>query len=386
MKISKRSDVDAFLVMDIMHEAAMLERQGRSIIHMEVGQPSSGAPKEALKQLYDQSLTQNLGYSVALGLPDLRNEIANLYKKRYKLCIDPERVIITSGSSAAFILTFISFFNEGDKILVGEPGYPSYKNIIKSLSLVPELYPTTLEDRFQLTPSSIEKSSSKGILVASPANPTGISLKRSELKSLIESAQKKSMTFISDEIYHGLNFNGSDVSALEFNDEAIIINSFSKYFSMTGWRLGWMIVPSIYTRKLEKLTQNLFICPSHASQLLGLFTMKSSMNFNKKVDEYKVNRDMLMLNLPKLGFSEIVEPDGAFYVYANISKFNYTSTILVQKILKEAGVALTPGNDFDSARGNKTIRFSFARSSCEIEEAISRLTDWYEKYKATLLL
>ena len=251
--------------------------------------------------------------------------------------------------------------------------------------MVPELYPTTFEDRFQLTPNSITKSSSQGVLVASPANPTGISLQRSELKLLIETAQTKNMTFISDEIYHGLNFNGSDVSALEFNDEAIIINSFSKYFSMTGWRLGWMIVPLIYTRKLEKLTQNLFICPSHASQLLGLFTMKSSVDFNKKVDEYKVNRDMLMRNLPKLGFSDIVKPDGAFYIYADISNFNCTSTILVQKILKEAGVALTPGNDFDNARGHKTIRFSFARSSCEIKEGISRLTDWYEKHKKTLL-
>ena len=284
MKTSLRSDVDPFLVMDIMQEAALLERQGRSVIHMEVGQPSSGAPREALQQLYDRSLVDTLGYSVALGIPQLREKIAEIYQKRYKLRIDPQRVIITSGSSAAFILVFTAFFDVGDKILIGEPGYPSYKNILKSLNLKPELHSTTLKDRFQLNLESVLQSESSGILVASPANPTGLALRRNEFRSLIECANKKKMTFISDEIYHGLNFNGSDVCALEFDDNAIIINSFSKYFSLTGWRLGWIIVPSSFTRTLEKLAQNLFICPSHASQLLGLFVLNSSVNFDHKVE------------------------------------------------------------------------------------------------------
>ncbi len=380
MKSSNRGDVDPFLVMDIMQEASILEQKGRSIIHMEVGQPSSGASIDALNQLYNKSLSNNLGYSVALGLPELRERIADLYKSRYKLKIDPNRVLVTSGSSAAFILAFTAFFNTGDKILMGEPGYPSYKNIIKSLSLKAEIHSTLIEDRFQLTPKSILESSAAGVLVASPGNPTGISLKLNELELLISSAQQKKMTFISDEIYHGINFNGPDVSALELDDNAIIINSFSKYFSLTGWRLGWMIVPNHFTRIVEKLAQNLFICPSHASQFLALFTLNSSTNLKEKVHEYKMNRDMLMAHLPNLGFSEIIEPDGAFYIYANISQFNQKSGSLVRDILRNVGVAITPGSDFDSSRGEDTVRFSFACSSAEVEEAIRRLTLWYEKY------
>ncbi len=366
--------------MDIMQEASALEQKGQSIIHMEVGQPSSGASIDALRQLYHKSLSNSLGYSVALGLPELRERIAELYKSRYKLTIDPKRVLVTSGSSAAFILAFTAFFNAGDQILIGEPGYPSYKNIIKSLSLQVELHSTQIKDRFQLTPDSILNSSAAGVLVASPANPTGISLRRSELELLIASAQQKKMTFISDEIYHGINFNGPDVSALELDDNAIIINSFSKYFSLTGWRLGWMIVPTPFVRVIEKLSQNLFICPCHASQFLALFTLNSSTKFDEKVHEYKINRDMLMAHLPKLGFSEIVEPDGAFYIYANISTFNQKSGSLVRDILTNAGVAITPGKDFDSSRGNDTVRFSYARSSDDIREAIRRLTLWYENY------
>ena len=380
MKPSNRSDVNPFLVMDIMQEASVLEARGRSIIHMEVGQPSSGAPIDALNQLYNKSLSDNLGYSVALGLPELRERIADLYKSRYNLIVDPKRVLITSGSSAGFILAFIAFFNTGDEILIGEPGYPSYKNMIKSLSLKADICSTRIEDRFLLTSKSILKSSAAGVLVASPANPTGISFQRRELELLITSAQQKKMTFISDEIYHGINFNGPDVCALEFDDNAIIINSFSKYFSLTGWRLGWMIVPEPFTRVIEKLAQNLFICPSTSSQFLGLFTMNSSTNFEEKVHEYKMNRDMLMAHLPNLGFSEIIEPDGAFYIYANISRFNQKSETLVRDILKNAGVAITPGSDFDSSRGKETVRFSFACSSAEVEEAISRLTWWYEHH------
>ncbi|PQM62517.1 MAG: 1-aminocyclopropane-1-carboxylate deaminase [Rhodobacteraceae bacterium] len=383
MKTSLRSDVDPFLVMDIMQEAALLERQGRSVIHMEVGQPSSGAPKEALQQLYDRSLVDTLGYSVALGIPQLREKIAAIYKKRYKLRIDPQRVIITSGSSAAFILVFTAFFDVGDKILIGEPGYPSYKNILKSLNLKPELHSTTLKDRFQLNLESVLHSESSGILVASPANPTGLALRRNEFKSLIECANKKKMTFISDEIYHGLNFNGSDVCALEFDDNAIVINSFSKYFSLTGWRLGWVIVPSSFTRTLEKLAQNLFICPSHASQLLGLFVLNSSVNFDHKVEQYKSNRDLLMRTLPKIGFKDILEPDGAFYLYADVSAFKKDSLVLVKQILRQTGVAITPGYDFDTKRGHKTVRFSFACSHADVEDALNRLTDWYQTYQVS---
>ncbi|MDG2474066.1 MAG: aminotransferase class I/II-fold pyridoxal phosphate-dependent enzyme [Paracoccaceae bacterium] len=380
MKSSKRSAVNPFLVMDVMQEASELEKQGNSIIHMEIGQPNSGAPIDALNQLYNKSLQDNLGYSSALGLPKLREKISDLYKKRYKLFIDPKRIVVTSGSSAAFVLAFTAFFDPGDKVLIGEPGYPSYKNIIKSLSLISEICSTSIENRFQLTEDSILKSTANGVLVASPANPTGVSLTREELNSLIKSAKKRKMTFISDEIYHGLNFNGQDFSALEFDEDVIVINSFSKYFSLTGWRLGWIVVPPTFTRIIEKLAQNLFICPANASQNLGFFVLNSSANFDEKVQQYRKNKDILMDHLPKLGFINIVKPDGAFYIYADISQFKLESVDLVREILEKTGVAITPGNDFDSLRGHKTVRFSFACSTNEVKEAMRRLSSWYKLY------
>ena len=380
MKISNRSQVDSFLVMDILREASLLELQGKSIIHMEVGQPSSGASIEALNNLKNKMFSDQLGYSVALGLPELREKIAELYKKRYNLAIDPERVVITAGSSAAFTLSFLTFFDSGDQILLGEPGYPSYKNIMKSLNLIPDTALTTFENRFHLTEDLIKTSSAKGVLIASPSNPTGVALKKAELIRLIDAAKQKKMVFISDEIYHGLNFNGKDVSALELDDDAIVINSFSKYFCLTGWRLGWMIVPMESVRTIEKLSQNLFICASHASQYLGLYSLKSSTNLDSKVINYKNNRDLLMSNLPKLGFSNIVRPDGAFYIYADITRFSTTSDKLSRDILMKTGVAITPGIDFDRTRGHNTVRFSFACSQSEVSQAIERLTDWYLSY------
>ena len=289
-------------------------------------------------------------------------------------------MIVTSSSSAAFTLSFLTFFDAGNSILLREPGYPSYKNIMKSLDLVPKIRLTSLETRFHLTKDLISASSANGVLVASPANPTGAALTKGELELLISSSKEKEMTFISDEIYHGLNFNGNDVTALELDDQAIVINSFSKYFSLTGWRLGWMIVPLIVVRTVEKLTQNLFICPSHASQYLGLFSLETSTNFNNEIIQYKTNHDILMDQLPKLGFTDILKPDGAFYIYANIENFKCCSDILVKDILLKTGVAITPGIDFDTLRGHNTVKFSFASSFEDITEAIVRLTSWSQSY------
>lgn len=251
---------------------------------------------------------------------------------------------------------------------------------MKSLDLVPKIRLTSLETRFHLTKDLISASSANGVLVASPANPTGAALTKGELELLISSSKEKEMTFISDEIYHGLNFNGNDVTALELDDQAIVINSFSKYFSLTGWRLGWMIVPLIVVRTVEKLTQNLFICPSHASQYLGLFSLETSTNFNNEIIQYKTNHDILMDQLPKLGFTDILKPDGAFYIYANIENFKCCSDILVKDILLKTGVAITPGIDFDTLRGHNTVKFSFASSFEDITEAIVRLTSWSQSY------
>ncbi len=378
MKSSDRSQVKSFQVMDVMQEASILEAEGKSIIHMEVGQPSTGASREALEKLNQKMLNDRMGYTLALGIPELKKGISELYKLRYNIRLDPERVIITSGSSAAFILAFTAFFDNGDTVLIGEPGYPSYKNIIKSLGLIPELVLTNSESKFQLEALEIQKSKANGVLIASPSNPTGTIFDENKLRSVISAAKKNKMIFISDEIYHGINFGGGDNTALQFDDNCIVINSFSKYFFLTGWRIGWMVVPGDKVRTVERLAQNLFICPPSASQTLALYSLKVPEIFDLQVTKYKQNRDILMEALPKLGFGDIVKPDGAFYLYANIKNFRMGSDVLVKRILHEVGVALTPGTDFDSTRGLGTIRISYACSTAEVNEAVLRLTRWCE--------
>ncbi len=362
--------------MDVMREASILEAKGKSIIHMEVGQPSRGATLNSLKKLSKKILADKVGYTVALGLPELKIKISDLYKYRYKLNLNPERIIITSGSSAAFTLAFLAFFDPGDTVLIGEPGYPSYRNILKSLDLKPELISTRAENRFQMTDTDILNSDAKGLLIASPSNPTGTALSTESLRSILKAVRKKNMVFISDEIYHGINFSGGDCSALEFDNNSIVVNSFSKYFFLTGWRIGWMVAPLEKIKTIEKLAQNLYICPAHSSQLLALYSLEESNIFDQKVADYKKNRDILIRFLPSLGFTDIICPDGAFYIYANVSKFGINSDILASRILNEAGVAITPGIDFDTKRGLRTVRFSYACSLEDVNEAIKRLKTW----------
>ena len=367
--------------MDVMNEASKLEASGKSIIHMEVGQPSSGAAKQALNKLNNTMLNENVGYTLALGLPELKQKISDLYKKRYNVFCEPERIIITSGSSAAFILAFTAFFDAGESVLVGEPGYPSYRNILKSLNLIPKLVTTSSEKRFQLSSKNIEESDEKGVLIANPSNPTGTSLDRNEFQSVIEAAREKKMILISDEIYHGINFHTGDSTAIEFDQNCIVINSFSKYFFLSGWRIGWMVVPRAEVRAIEKLAQNLYICPPHASQLLALYSMDIPDVFGNEVLKYKGNRDILISVLSKLGFREIIKPDGAFYIYANIKNFEISSDLFCQKLLVEAGVAITPGTDFDTKRGHSTVRFSYSCSQESVVEAVRRLTKWCNDYR-----
>ena len=379
MKKSYRSSVDSFLVMDVMEAALKLERMGKSIIHMEVGQPCNGADSEALSKFSSVLNSSNLGYSSTLGLPELRTGISKLYKKQYNLDINPNRVIVTSGSSSGFILTFLAFFNPGNRIIIGTPGYPSYKNILKSLNLIPIEKETKFEEKFQLNVENLRDTKAEGLLIASPANPTGTVLDRNELSKLIKFSRQKSMTFISDEIYHGITYEKESISALEIDNNVIVINSFSKFFSMTGWRVGWMVVPEEYVETIEKLSQNLFICPPHSSQMLALYSLDSIEKLNKRVEVFKENRSLLLKQLPELGFTELAPPDGGFYIYANIRKFNTDSKTLASEILNEVGVALTPGYDFDKLRGKNTIRFSYACSTENVIEALKRLKIWRHK-------
>jgi aspartate/methionine/tyrosine aminotransferase len=372
MRTSRRSEVDPFIVMDVMEAARAAEAGGARIIHMEVGQPGTPAPAGALAALAGAMRTDALGYTVALGLPALRTRIARLYGDWYGVDLDPARVIVTAGSSGAFLLAFTALFDAGDRVAMGDPGYPSYRQILKALSLVPVGIPTRAADRLQPAPEDIPEGIA-GLIVASPANPTGTMLDRAALAGLIAAAEARGAAFISDEIYHGIEYDRKAVSALEITDDVYVVNSFSKYFSMTGWRVGWMVVPEAHVRTVERLAQNMFICPPHASQVAALAAMDCEAELQANLAVYAENRRLMLEGLPRAGFPKIAPPDGAFYVYADVSDLTSDSLALARRILDEAGVAVTPGLDFDPVRGARTLRFSYARATADIREGIDRL-------------
>ncbi len=373
MKKSKRSNVDPFIVMDVMESARKAEANGKHVIHMEVGQPGTPAPKRAKQFISDEISNNDLGYTVTLGLPELRNRISKLYGDWYNIDLNPNRIIITTGSSGAFILSFSALFDVGDRIGIAAPGYPSYRQILKSQDLIPIDIFTELQNKFQPIPKDIKENNLNGLLVASPANPTGSMLDKKKLEELINTAHENKVSFISDEIYHGIQYDNNPTSALEISNECYVINSFSKYFSMTGWRVGWMIVPEDHVRQVERLSQNLFICPPHVSQLTALSAMDAKEELNTNVEVYKKNRSILLEELPKAGLNKFSPPDGAFYIYIDISDYSKDSLNFCKEVLDKAGVAITPGLDFDQKRGNSTIRFSYARSTEDIIEGANRI-------------
>jgi aspartate/methionine/tyrosine aminotransferase len=372
MRVSSRGDVDPFIVMDVMEQARALEAQGRHIIHMEVGQPGTPAPAGARAALAQAMGQDALGYTVALGLPALRAGIAGLYRRWYGLDLNPDRVIVTAGSSAAFLLAFTALFDAGQRVALGLPGYPSYRHILKALSLQAVGIPTGPETRFQPVPALLPGGLS-GLIVASPGNPTGTMLGKAELAALAAGCAGRGIALISDEIYHGLHYGAPAVSALEVTDDVVVINSFSKYFSMTGWRIGWMVVPEPLIRPVERLAQNMFICPPHASQVAALAALDCTPELEANRAVYAENRRLMLEGLPRAGFTRIAPPDGAFYVYADVSDLTDDSRRLAADILNRAGVAVTPGLDFDPARGHGTLRFSYARATADIAEGLDRL-------------
>lgn len=381
MKSSRRGDVDPFIVMDVMEEARRLEAGGRSIIHMEVGQPGTPAPKAAREALVREMEAGSLGYTVALGLPALRRGIAELYRRWYGVDLNPDRVIVTSGSSAAFLLSFTALFDAGDRVGLGEPGYPSYRQILRALSLNPVGLPASTANRLQPVVSDLEGVDLQGLIVASPGNPSGTMLSRDRLAQLMGHCRDREIAFISDEIYHGLHYGDPAVSALEIGDDVHVINSFSKYFSMTGWRVGWMVVPESQIRTVERLAQNMFICPPHASQVVALHALDCIDELEANRAVYAENRRLMLEGLPKAGFTKIAPPDGAFYIYADVSDLTDNSLEFARLLLNEAGVAATPGLDFDPVRGAHSLRFSYARATADIIEGLARLQAFMTTYR-----
>ncbi|MBO4225120.1 pyridoxal phosphate-dependent aminotransferase [Bradyrhizobium neotropicale] len=377
---SGRSEVPPFMVMDVMAAAARTEAAGGHVIHMEVGQPAAPAPKAAIAAAHAALDDGRIDYTSALGIPSLRARIARHYRETYGCEVDAERIVITTGSSGGFILAFLAMFEPGDRVAVTVPGYPPYRHILSALGCEPVLIETTNETRHALTGEALldahRKAPLKGVLVGSPANPTGTMMSREALASLMAAAESAGIRFISDEIYHGLDYAFPAVTAAELSPHALVINSFSKYFCMTGWRVGWMVVPEPLVRPIERLQQNLSISVPTLSQIAAeaAFDGREEMETIKR--GYQENRRILIEGLPKAHLTKFLPADGAFYLYADVSDFTSDSFEFARQMLEKAHVAATPGVDFDPIHGRAFIRFSYARSAEEMQEAVARIAGW----------
>jgi len=377
-KLSRRGGaVEPFIVMDVMAAAAEKEAAGDTVIHLEVGQPSTPAPKSALAAAHAALDADRIGYVAALGIPALRERIARHYREAYGVDVSPERVIVTTGSSGGFPLAFLASFDAGDRVALAAPGYPAYRNILTALDLEAVDLPTTAADRFQPTVEALAKAGPiDGLIVASPSNPTGTMVGHAEMKALAAWCNHNGVRLISDEIYHGIVYEGDTVSAVEVSDQAIVVNSFSKYFSMTGWRVGWLVVPPELVRPIERLSQNFFISVPTLSQHAALAAFDGKDELDGHVRRYRTNRDLLLAGLPAAGFDRFAPAEGAFYLYGDVAHLTNDSREFCRRMLRETGVATTPGIDFDRARGAGTLRISFAGSTAEMEEAVRRLKAW----------
>ena len=377
---SARSGVPAFMVMDVMAAAARIEESGAHVIHMEVAQPESPAPKAARLAAQAALDTGRIGYTEALGIPSLRARIARHYKESYGAGIDPERIVITTGSSGGFILAFLAWLGPGARVAVAEPGYPPYRHILTALGCEPVAIPISAQTRWALTVDAVmaahRKTPLDAVLVASPANPTGTMLDVAHLQSLTDACADAGIKFISDEIYHGLDYAFPAETAAKLSNDALVVNSFSKYFCMTGWRVGWLVVPEPLVRPIERLQQNLAISVPTLSQVAAeaAFDGRDEMEAVKR--GYEENRRILIEGLPKAGLDRFLPADGAFYLYADVSKFTRDSLAFAKQMLEETHVAATPGVDFDPVRGKEFIRFSYAGSNAEMIEAVARIGRW----------
>ena len=378
LKVARRSAIPPFIAMEVLAAANVREAAGARVLHLEVGQPGSSAPAAVLEAAARALKSHRLGYTEALGMTALREAIADHYQRAYGIAVDPGRVVVTTGSSGAFLLAFLAAFEPGDRVALAAPGYPAYRNILLALGLVPVDLPCGPETRFQPTPAMLEALEGRleGLIVASPSNPAGSMLSPADLAALAGYCARRGIRLVSDEIYHGIVYEGVAASAVAMGDGAIVVNSFSKYFSMTGWRLGWMILPQDLVRPVECLAQNLFISPPTLPQLAARAVFDCKAELDGHVRRYRQNRDLLLAELPKAGFTRFAPPDGAFYLYADVGQLTNDSEAFCRRMLEETGVAATPGLDFDAGRGQRFVRFSFAGSSEDMAEAAHRLQTW----------
>lgn len=380
MEISRRGRIDPFIVMQVMEAARRREADGADIVHMEVGQPGTPAPRRALAAAAAALSAGPLGYTVALGLPALRERISKHYAERHGIDVAPERIAVTTGASGGFLLAFLALFDAGARVALADPGYPAYRNMLAALDLVPVRLPAGPATRFQPSPGMLANAGRmgrlSGLIVGHPGNPAGTALGRDALVDLIEECQRIGASFICDEIYHGIDYGPRPVSALEISSDVVVINSFSKYFSMTGWRVGWIVAPEAVIESVERLAQNFTICPPHVSQVAALAAFDATEELEANVAVYRANRALLLEELPRAGFASIAPPDGAFYLWADVSALCDDSATFCARMLAEAGVAATPGTDFDPDRGGAFVRFSFAGTTERMAEGARRLRTW----------
>jgi aspartate/methionine/tyrosine aminotransferase len=364
-------DVPPFYAIDISRRAHVLKSQGKSIIHMEFGQPSAGAPQAARAAATQALVDDPLGYWTSAAL---KNRLVQHYAETYGAALQPSQIILTAGASGGLVLAFTSLFKAGDSIAMTRPGYAPYRNALMALRLEPVEIAVDAETRFCLTPAHLAalEPAPKGLIIASPANPTGSIIPKADLAEIVAICQQRNIILLSDEIYHGLSYGPDCHSALEFSPNVIIINSFSKYFCMPGWRLGWMVVPLGIAEKIQNIGENLFLTPSGLAQHGALAAMDSKSELDGHLITYQHNRQHILDVLTGLGISKIAPPDGAFYIYADIGDITNDSMAFCQELVAQTGVAIAPGIDFDPHNGNRFIRFSFAVSAAECVEALAR--------------
>ena len=380
MKSSHRGGIPPFYAMEVLKAANERAAQGGHTLHLEVGEPGAGTPRAIRNAGTAAMAGANLGYTEAFGLPSLRDRIADHYRDAYGVDIHRDQIAITAGSSAGFVLAFLAAFDVGDKVAMAIPGYPGYRNILLSLGLEPIGLRTDERSRFQPTTAMLEEAGDiAGLILASPANPTGTMIEPPMLRELCDYCERHAIRIISDEIYHGVTYGKPAVTALRHTRAAVVLNGFSKYYCMTGWRLGWMVLPDDLTGAVQRLQQNLYIsAPTPAQYAAGAaFDCRAELDANVAV--YARNRDLLVAALARAGVTRLAPPDGAFYLYADVSQLTNDSIEFCRRILDETGIAITPGIDFDAEKGSASVRLSYAGPEAVIAEAATRLTAWLRR-------
>jgi aspartate/methionine/tyrosine aminotransferase len=374
---ARRAAIAPFIAMDVKREATSLERAGAEIIHMEVGEPSAPPPRLVREAAIAALGGQAVGYTDALGLASLRERIARHYHETYGVALDAERVAVTTGSSGGFVMAFLALFDAGARVAIQNPGYPAYRNIFAALGIEAVDLPVGPSNGFSVTAAALEAADAAhkldGLLLMSPANPTGAMQHAQSIRAIAEVCARRGIKFISDEIYHGLTYDEPARTALSFSDEAVIVNSFSKYYCMTGWRIGWLVLPPGMARTVERLQQSLAISPPTLSQIAAEAAFDATEQLEAVKAGYRRNRDILLNGLPELGFDQLAPAEGAFYIYADVSRFTDDSTRFCHDLLHRAGVAATPGVDFDPKRGQFALRLSYAGAETGMIEALRRM-------------